>query len=377
PLPLPLPHHPKQKTKTKTKKANRKPDPLNPQNDFPIGPPGYGFPRHLSKLDEVLIKAQGDGVSCAGGFTSSLICSPGSDCPAGLHCDPALNLCCPLLLPLVDPKNPKRRTSKRRKQQQQQHDEAQRSHTSTLEPMRFSSFACGCLSGGSSNCVGCQNAPQIITIPQNSCPGGGYSVGGCSSGYCATGYSCIQNQCCPSYNSAPRISVFTCPSGGPAVGACISGRCASGYSCQNNACCPQTTTTNPFVCPDGTQAAGGCVNGKCGSGYSCSNGLCCAGTSNTVKCLDGSDAVGACIPSCQGDGCGGVQVSYYCGNGYTCTTGNICCPINSCPNGGDPLGPTINGLCPTGYTVQGSLCCSATCPDGSAGTTPVNGACVS
>uniref|UniRef100_A0A8R1DEA3 Chitin-binding type-2 domain-containing protein n=1 Tax=Caenorhabditis japonica TaxID=281687 RepID=A0A8R1DEA3_CAEJA len=233
------------------------------------------------------------------------------------------------------------------------------------------------MSGGSSNCVGCQNAPQIITIPQNSCPGGGYSVGGCSSGYCATGYSCIQNQCCPSYNSAPRISVFTCPSGGPAVGACISGRCASGYSCQNNACCPQTTTTNPFVCPDGTQAAGGCVNGKCGSGYSCSNGLCCAGTSNTVKCLDGSDAVGACIPSCQGDGCGGVQVSYYCGNGYTCTTGNICCPINSCPNGGDPLGPTINGLCPTGYTVQGSLCCSATCPDGSAGTTPVNGACIS
>lgn len=130
-----------------------------------------------------------------------------------------------------------------------------------------------------------------------------------------------------------------------------------------------------LVCPDGTQAAGGCVNGLCGTGYTCSNGLCCAGTSTTVKCLDGSDAVGACIPSCQGDGCGGVQVSYYCGSGYTCTTGNICCPINSCPNGGEPLGPTINGLCPTGYTVQGNLCCSATCADGSAGTASVNGVC--
>ncbi|CAA81588.3 Chitin binding domain (ChtBD2) containing chtb-1 [Caenorhabditis elegans] len=230
--------------------------------------------------------------------------------------------------------------------------------------------------GGSSNCVGCQNAPQIITIPQNSCPGGGYSVGGCSSGYCATGYSCIQNQCCPSYNSAPRISVYTCPSGGNAVGACMSGRCASGYTCSNNVCCPQTTTTNPFVCPDGTQAAGGCVNGQCGTGYTCSNGLCCAGTSTTVKCLDGSDAVGACIPSCTGDGCGGVQVSYYCGSGYTCTTGNICCPINSCPNGGEVLGPTINGLCPTGYTVQGNLCCSATCTDGSTGLPSVNGVCI-
>ncbi|CAO4370587.1 unnamed protein product [Caenorhabditis nigoni] len=232
------------------------------------------------------------------------------------------------------------------------------------------------VSGGSSNCVGCQNAPQIITIPQNSCPGGGYSVGGCSSGYCATGYSCIQNQCCPSYNSAPRISVYTCPSGGNAVGACMSGRCASGYTCSNNVCCPQTTTTNPFVCPDGTQAAGGCVNGQCGTGYTCSNGLCCAGTSTTVKCLDGSDAVGACIPSCTGDGCGGVQVSYYCGSGYTCTTGNICCPINSCPNGGEVLGPTINGLCPTGYTVQGNLCCSATCSDGSTGLAAVNGVCI-
>ncbi|CAI5445619.1 unnamed protein product [Caenorhabditis angaria] len=232
------------------------------------------------------------------------------------------------------------------------------------------------VSGGSSGCPGCQQAPQIITIPQNSCPGGGYSVGGCSSGYCATGYSCIQNQCCPSYSSAPRISVYTCSSGGSAVGACISGRCATGYACQNNVCCPSTTTTNPFICSDGTQAVGGCVNGQCGTGYTCSNGLCCTGSSTTVKCLDGSDAVGACIPSCQGDGCGGVTVSYYCGSGYTCTTGNICCAINSCPNGGEVLGPTINGLCPTGYTAQGGVCCSALCSDGTSGIAAVNGACI-
>ncbi|CAP29615.2 Protein CBG10108 [Caenorhabditis briggsae] len=396
----------------KPKKKEQSPsDPLLPQNDFPIGPPGYGFPEHLSKLDEVLIRAQGDGVSCAGGFQSSLICSAGSECPAGLHCDTAINLCCPLLLPLTDPKNPKKRKTKRRKQKLEEFEVAE-SPVTKEPPARFSSYTCGCsntfftiapapsnksqpplnsnisisVSGGSSNCVGCQNAPQIITIPQSSCPGGGYSVGGCSSGYCATGYSCIQNQCCPSYNSAPRISVClrfykfkisdTCPSGGNAVGACMSGRCASGYTCSNNVCCPQTTTTNPFVCPDGTQAAGGCVNGQCGTGYTCSNGLCCAGTSTTVKCLDGSDAVGACIPSCTGDGCGGVQVSYYCGSGYTCTTGNICCPINSCPNGGEVLGPTINGLCPTGYTVQGNLCCSATCSDGSTGLAAVNGVCI-
>lgn len=84
------------------------------------------------------------------------------------------------------------------------------------------------------------------------------------------------------------------------------------------------------VCPNGNQAAGGCVNGQCGAGYTCQNGLCCLGTSGSaVRCLDGSEAVGACIPSCQGGACGSVQISYYCGSGYTCTTGNICCPVTS------------------------------------------------
>ncbi|CAI4228808.1 unnamed protein product [Auanema sp. JU1783] len=242
-----------------------------------------------------------------------------------------------------------------------------------------------CCSSGSSSaimlqpantgCVGCNQNPPIITIPSNSCPGGGYAVGTCNSGYCSPGYSCVSGSCCPSYNPQPSVRVYTCPSGSPAVGACISGSCASGYSCVSGSCCPATTTQNPFVCPDGTQAAGGCVNGQCGTGYTCSNGLCCAGTSTTVRCLDGSEAVGACIPSCQGNACGGSTVSYYCGSGYTCTTGNICCAINSCPNGGDVLGPSVNGLCPTGYVAQGSICCSAMCADGTAGSAQVNGAC--
>ncbi|CAJ0579002.1 unnamed protein product, partial [Mesorhabditis spiculigera] len=214
----------------------------------------------------------------------------------------------------------------------------------------------------SSSCNGCQQAPQIISIPV--CPGGGSSLGSCgSTGFCATGYQCVQGSCCPSYNQ-PSISVLSCPGGGQAVGSCISGGCATGYSCSsNNQCCP---TTNPFVCNDGTQAAGGCVNGQCGTGYTCSNGLCCASTSSSPKCLDGTAAVGACIPSCTGNGCGGTTLSYYCGSGYTCTTGNICCPTQSCPDGGEPIGPTVNGLCPTGYTAQGNQCCSvvATCLTG-------------
>ncbi|VDM84216.1 unnamed protein product, partial [Strongylus vulgaris] len=31
------------------------------ENDWPIGPPGYGFPDHLANLDAVLVKAAGDG----------------------------------------------------------------------------------------------------------------------------------------------------------------------------------------------------------------------------------------------------------------------------------------------------------------------------
>ncbi|KJH47800.1 hypothetical protein DICVIV_06092 [Dictyocaulus viviparus] len=232
-------------------------------------------------------------------------------------------------------------------------------------------------SNPTSNCVGCAQpaAPQILALQAPICPGGGYPVGQCHSGYCSPGYSCHQNVCCPSYSP-----ILACPSGSAAVGTCVNGACATGYSCIQNHCCPTPVTKNPFVCPNGNQAAGGCVNGQCGAGYTCRNGLCCAGkSSSAVKCLDGSEAVGACIPSCYGDTCGGLQITYYCGAGYTCTTGNICCPVTSCPEGGDPIGPPVNGLCPQGYSLQGSLCCSNTrtakCPDGSNGTQPVNDIC--
>lgn len=39
---------------------------------------------------------------CAGGFTSSIRCSNDQQCPPGLFCDSAINLCCPLLLPLTE-----------------------------------------------------------------------------------------------------------------------------------------------------------------------------------------------------------------------------------------------------------------------------------
>ncbi|XGW16391.1 hypothetical protein V3C99_001676 [Haemonchus contortus] len=226
----------------------------------------------------------------------------------------------------------------------------------------------------------CCSSSAMPSFTAATCPGGGFPVGQCSAGFCSPGFSCIQNVCCPQY-APPRIQmpVFACPSGSPAVGGCINGACATGYSCIQNQCCATPVTKNPFVCPNGNQAAGGCVNGQCGAGYTCQNGLCClGGSSSAVRCLDGSEAVGACIPSCQGGNCGAVQISYYCGSGYTCTTGNICCPVTSCPQGGEPIGPPVNGLCPAGYNLQGSLCCSnvaATCPDGSTGTPAVNGIC--
>lgn len=40
--------------------------------------------------------------TCAGGFNSSLSCSASGDCPPGLFCDPRLQRCCPLVLPLID-----------------------------------------------------------------------------------------------------------------------------------------------------------------------------------------------------------------------------------------------------------------------------------
>ncbi|VDP54520.1 unnamed protein product [Heligmosomoides polygyrus] len=356
-------------------------------HDWPVGPPGYGFPHHLARLDSVLVPAAGDGSRCAGGFNSTLTCTSGGLCPPGLYCDPGLRLCCPLVLPMIDANTASQSVSSWKDELQPPSSPGESPTNAAadsilelrwLRPSRPSTAL---------------RIPQsrmkfelfFFTVTQcddvsaaNTCPGGGYPVGQCSSGFCSPGFACVQNLCCPSY-SQPRVQVFSCPTGSPAVGGCINGACASGYSCIQNQCCASPVTKNPFVCPNGNQAAGGCVNGQCGAGYTCQNGLCCLGTSGSaVRCLDGSEAVGACIPSCQGGACGSVQISYYCGSGYTCTTGNICCPVTSCPLGGEPIGPPVNGLCPAGYTLQGSLCCSnvaTTCPDGSTGTPQVNGLC--
>ena len=44
---------------------------------------------------------------CAGGFRSPIACGIGiEECPVGLHCDSLLGVCCPLLLPLTDKRNP-------------------------------------------------------------------------------------------------------------------------------------------------------------------------------------------------------------------------------------------------------------------------------
>ncbi|KAK6741586.1 hypothetical protein RB195_009449 [Necator americanus] len=359
------------------------------ENDWPVGPPGYGFPEHLADLDAILVKATGDGSTCAGGFSSSLPCSASGECPPGLFCDPRLQQCCPLILPLIDA-NTSPQTVQAWKEEMDLGTKvklppARMKFSSRSRPCRtgtITSANAPCLPLSSSNCAGCPQSaasPPIIALPINACPGGGYPVGQCNSGYCSPGYSCVRNACCPAY-SAPQAGIqFACPTGGLPVGGCINGACATGYSCIQNQCCLTPVTRNPFVCPNGNQAAGGCVNGQCGAGYTCQNGLCCLGTAGqAVRCLDGSEAIGACIPSCTGGACGNVQISYYCGTGYTCTTGNICCPISSCPNGGEPIGPPVNGLCPEGYNLQGNQCCSnvaAACPDGSAGTPAVNGLC--
>ncbi|KHJ88499.1 hypothetical protein OESDEN_11705 [Oesophagostomum dentatum] len=182
------------------------------------------------------------------------------------------------------------------------------------------------------------NSAAIAAV---ACPGGGTAIGGCSAGYCPPGFSCVNNVCCPAFATMRRPQFpypIACPTGAAPVGGCINGACATGYSCIQNQCCVTPVTKNPFVCPNGNQAAGGCVNGQCGAGYTCQNGLCCLGTTGSaVRCLDGSEAIGACIPSCTGarpevcaDGSdpAGACVNSLCGVGYECQNGN-CCPLAS------------------------------------------------
>ncbi|VDK26368.1 unnamed protein product, partial [Anisakis simplex] len=85
------------------------------------------------------------------------------------------------------------------------------------------------------------------------------------------------------------------------------------------------------------------------------SGICCNVTSHNPRCLDGSQAVGACIRG-------------QCGGGFVCTTGNVCCPSNSgtqegtssssaCPNGGHSVGVCVNNMCPVGFSCLNNHCC--------------------
>ncbi|TKR77645.1 hypothetical protein L596_018576 [Steinernema carpocapsae] len=365
---------------------------LEPAADWPVGPPGIGFPQELATLDQVLVKASGDGTSCAAGFQSPLRCSPG--CPPGLFCDASIQRCCPLLLPLTDSSNPQNPPSTVKRQQQRFTIQAQGCAGGncgapapqiitipSFQPQQTGGCAVGC-PRGFSGCCGTQQAsccqrqqmcpgglqptgrscytscptgqlcvsgmccPQMQTA-QLTCPGGSQPYGMCNNGFCSQGYQCIQStgMCCAVIQQA-----YSCPGGGMSIGNCINGQCGSGYSCnsQSNLCCQQQNTRNPFVCPDGTQAAGACVNGMCGGEFKCTNGLCCAHTATTPKCLDGTEAVGACF---NGN----------CGVGYSCTVGNICCLANligACPAGQETIGPCVGGLCPGGATCVNGQCCS-------------------
>ncbi|KAK0416796.1 hypothetical protein QR680_012690 [Steinernema hermaphroditum] len=360
---------------------------LEPTADWPVGPPGLGFPVELTTLDQVLVRASGDGISCAAGFQSPLRCSALGACPPGLFCDAAVQRCCPLLLPLTDSSNPRPPTAPSVKRQQQRFSTIQASAGLAPQIVTIPSYQPqGCAVGcprGFSGCCGTQQAsccqrqmcpggvaptgrscytscpsgqlcvagvccPQANTGVQLTCPGGSQPYGMCQNGYCAQGYQCVQStgMCCAVVQQS-----YSCPGGSLSVGQCINGQCGNGYSCnsQSNLCC-QASTRNPFVCPDGTQAAGACVNGQCGGNFKCSNGLCCAHTATTPRCLDGTEAVGACMNG-------------RCGDGYACTVGNICCIANlveACPAGHEALGPCVGGLCPAVSQCVGGQCCAAT-----------------
>ncbi|KAH7716974.1 Protein K04H4.2 a [Aphelenchoides avenae] len=95
-------------------------------DDWPGGPsysPSYspmifgeGMPQKLtaSGLEHLLVKAPGDGSSCAAGFVSSVRCGNFGNCPPGLFCDPHGRLCCPMLLPVSQVRNSRRNGHHRR-----------------------------------------------------------------------------------------------------------------------------------------------------------------------------------------------------------------------------------------------------------------------
>ncbi|ETN83805.1 CC domain protein [Necator americanus] len=422
------------------------------ENDWPVGPPGYGFPEHLADLDAILVKATGDGSTCAGGFSSSLPCSASGECPPGLFCDPRLQQCCPLILPLID--------ANTSPQTVQAWKEEMDLGTKTL----LSPF------------------PAI-----NACPGGGYPVGQCNSGYCSPGYSCVRNACCPAY-SAPqagiqctfsRFQLFSvifakrhrleniydffsvaCPTGGLPVGGCINGACATGYSCIQNQCCLTPVTRNPFgdvhnfiaftnstnmkeeqlifgshmtvwppwlpdsVKPDAVTAvffseSALTLHFQCARMVTRLQAV--ASMVNVVpdtparmvyavwelparpsdvwmvrklsgpafrRVLEVLAETFKSATTVELDTLALLEISvalfqvgpksrHFELSDKSSSNSEIC-EFLGCPNGGEPIGPPVNGLCPEGYNLQGNQCCSnvaAACPDGSAGTPAVNGLC--
>uniref|UniRef100_A0A914DVI5 Chitin-binding type-2 domain-containing protein n=1 Tax=Acrobeloides nanus TaxID=290746 RepID=A0A914DVI5_9BILA len=229
----------------------------------------------------------------------------------------------------------------------------------------------GCSCNLRSNTCCCQNNNNNGYKAVVICPGGSTSSGSCNNNnQCGSGCSCIQNNCCCSNNGYTAYAI--CQNGETSSNNCNSNtQCGNMCYCnqQSKTCCCGNNNTydrknviitipKDMFCLDGTQAVGACVNGQCGTGFTCSNNICCAMVLDThqYKCLDGSEAIGACI-DCK------------CGIGYFCTTGNLCCPSTQsiCPIGQVAIGPCVNLRCPTGYTCIGTppntQCCGF--PDGS------------
>jgi len=257
--------------------------------------------------------------------------------------------------------------------------------------------ACQCPAGkfgmnGSGECTSCgpnQTSPQGTQYQTGctlSCPAGSY----------ATGTTCTP---CP-YGTSPvgSLSVTACAcasgqflSGGVCISQCPPGMYGDSVT-KSCTTCPGTQTSpagtvgiTGCTCPDGT----GGVNGS-GTCVPCTDGQ--TSTLTNLGCPDSSWTLTGSVCSkvsaydCPGDSYNTADVCYstqytmpYSGctlDSYTCPTGYT---LNGsvCTKTGQPMQtatvnikcPTTNYTCPTGYTLSGTTCTATTsseytCPSG-------------
>lgn len=140
--------------------------------------------------------------------------------------------------------------------------------------------------------------------------------------------------------STVGLILADCPSGGDSVGAPVNGMCPTGYE-PTQVCCSAAAAADS--CPDGLKYVAKSLGGSCPPAAKAYGSLCC---SEQGVLYGVCETPGMRMGMCMSAGSAGCPLGYACSADIGAS---YCCPVVNYSDPQNVLGPTVGGLCPSGY----------------------------